>query len=347
MQRIIGESTTLAAALDHVSALAPLSRPVLVLGERGSGKELMAERLHFLSTRWDGPLIKVNCAAISEELIDSALFGHEPGAFTGASTRHLGHFERADGGTLFLDELATLPLRTQEKLLRIVEYGEFERLGGQKTLSVNVRLVGATHANLPKLVKEGGFRGDLLDRLAFDVVPVPPLRARQEDIPVLVDHFALQMCHELGWEYYSGFTQEALNALLAYAWPGNIRELKNVVERSVHRWGSNNTPIETVVINPFPKPYDLPGTSDTTTPPDPREPTQPPSPGHSTTPSSSPSPTGDIEALGFTQCVQNYEIALVQQALEANQHHQQKTANALGLTYHQLRALLRKYKGRL
>ena len=334
MQRIIGESTTLAAALDHVSALAPLSRPVLVLGERGSGKELMAERLHFLSNRWDNPLIKVNCAAISEELIDSALFGHEPGAFTGATSRHLGHFERADGGTLFLDELATLPLRTQEKLLRIVEYGEFERLGGQKTLTVDVRLVGATHANLPKRVADGRFRGDLLDRLAFDVVPVPPLRQRQEDIPALVEHFAVHMCHELGWEYYSGFTPEALSELLAYPWPGNIRELKNVVERSVHRWGSSSTPIEVVVINPFP-----PATENHAGESAPPE---------NTALENKPAQTQTLKPeLGFTESVQQYEINLVSQALDANQHHQQKTADALGLTYHQLRALLRKYKGRL
>jgi len=297
MQRIIGESTTLAEALAHVSALAPLSRPVLVMGERGSGKELMAERLHFLSQRWDKPLIKVNCAAISDDLIDSALFGHEPGAFTGATARHLGHFERADAGTLFLDELATLPLRTQEKLLRLAEYGEFERLGGQKTLNADVRIVGATHANLLEMVDQGQFRGDLLDRLAFDVVAVPPLRERQEDIPALIDHFAVQMSHELGWAYYSGFTDGATQALLTHRWPGNIRELKNVVERSLHRWGNGDTPIETVVINPFPKPK--PVTAATS---------QALSESNAQTPHFQPlpNPVHTVQENGFTHNVQTY-----------------------------------------
>src|SRR5690606_14058123 len=162
-----------------------LNRPVLVLGERGSGKELIAERIHFLSSRWESSLHKVNCAAISDQLLDSELFGHEPGSFTGATRVHHGRFERADGGTLFLDELGAMSIRIQEKLLRLIEYGEFERVGGQQTIKVDIRIVAATNADLKKMAKKGKFREDLLDRLAFDVIPVPPLRERLGDIPEL------------------------------------------------------------------------------------------------------------------------------------------------------------------
>jgi len=198
-ERMIGDSAALASTLDQVSQVAGINRPVLVVGERGTGKELIAQRLHFLSGRWDAPLVKVNCAAMAESLLESELFGHEPGAFTGASRTHKGRFERADGGTLFLDELATMSLRLQEKLLRLVEYGEFERLGGQQTLRVDVRVIGATNVDLQQLAASGQFRADLLDRLSFDVIHLPALRQRQEDIPELARHFAMQMCTELGW----------------------------------------------------------------------------------------------------------------------------------------------------
>ena len=206
---MIGDSSALAAALDHLSRLAPINRPVLVLGERGTGKELAAQRLHFLSSRWDAPLLKVNCAAMAETLLESELFGHEAGAFTGATRSHQGRFERADGGTLFLDELATMSPRLQEKLLRLVEYGEFERVGGQKTHQVDVRVVAATNADLPAMAEAGEFRHDLLDRLSFDIVHLPPLRVRHGDTLTLAEHFAIQMSAELGWDYFPGFSDRA------------------------------------------------------------------------------------------------------------------------------------------
>lgn len=168
---LLGEANRFLEVLEQVSRLAPLDKPVLIIGERGTGKELIANRLHYLSSRWQGPLISLNCAALNENLLDSELFGHEAGAFTGAQKRHPGRFERADGGTLFLDELATAPMLVQEKLLRVIEYGELERVGGSQPLQVNVRLVCATNADLPAMVKEGTFRADLLRSRTFSVSP--------------------------------------------------------------------------------------------------------------------------------------------------------------------------------
>src|SRR5690349_14120398 len=177
---LLGESPAFLEMLAQVSRIAALDRPVLVVGERGTGKELVAARLTFLSPRWDKPFIKLNCAALAESLLDSELFGHEAGAFTGAARRRPGRFELADGGTLFLDEIANASLAVQEKLLRVIEYGSFERLGGSDTVSVDVRVIAATNADLPGRVGAGSFRADLLDRLAFDVVMIPPLRERRE-----------------------------------------------------------------------------------------------------------------------------------------------------------------------
>lgn len=324
-ERIIGNSVSLTHALEQVSRLAPIQRPVLVLGERGTGKELIAERLHFLSSRWDGPFLKVNCAAIAEQLLESELFGHEPGAFTGATRTHHGRFERADGGTLFLDELATMSMGLQEKLLRAIEYGEFERLGGQTTIQVDVRLIAATNADLRKLSEQGKFRADLLDRLSFDVVHLPPLRHRLSDVPELAHHFAVQMCAELGWELFQGFTDGAARQLLEYHWPGNVRELKNVVERSVSRWGNPETPLGEVVINAFDSPFD-----DWEPEPPPAAPTRKKAP-----------PSGPVR---FRRAVADYEKELLRHALEEHNHHQGDTARALGLSYDQLRGLLRKHR---
>src|SRR5271157_1767923 len=233
---LVGEAPTFRAALAQVSQLAALDRPVLVVGERGTGKELVAARLTYLSPRWDKPFVKLNCATLAESLLDSELFGHEAGAFTGATRRRLSRFEIADGGTLFLDEIATASLAVQEKILRVIEYGSFERVGGNETLRVDVRVIGATNVDLPERAASGTFRADLLDRLAFDVVTVPSLRERAEDIPLLAEHFARGMTRELGRQMFQGFTTAALARLTAYRWPGNVRELKNVVERSLYRW---------------------------------------------------------------------------------------------------------------
>ena len=171
----IGESPAFLETLEQASKVAPLSKPVLIIGERGTGKELIATRLHYLSPRWEKPFIKLNCSSLTESILETELFGHEAGAFTGAITQHIGRFERADTGTLFLDELATIPKRMQEKILRVIEYGEFERVGGSETMRVDVRIVAATNANLPDMAERGLFRSDLLDRLAFDVINLPAL----------------------------------------------------------------------------------------------------------------------------------------------------------------------------
>ena len=255
---LIGEASSFLEVIEQVSLLAPIDKPALVVGERGTGKELIAARLHFLSSRWEQPFIKLNCAAINENLLETELFGHESGAFTGANKRNLGRFELAHNGSLFLDEIGNSSLAVQEKLLRVIEYGELERVGGSKTIKVDVRLVAATNENLPELARKGKFRADLLDRLAFDVVTIPPLRARIEDIPILAEHFALAMTKELERDYFPGFSRRAHNALIAYDWPGNVRELKNVVERNIYK-SSPDQLIDEIEFDPFESPYQLSG----------------------------------------------------------------------------------------
>ena len=320
---MIGNSAALASALDQVSRLAPVNRPILVLGERGTGKELAAERLHYLSGRWDAPLLKVNCAAIADSLLESELFGHEAGAFTGATRAQQGRFERAEGGSLFLDEVATMSLRLQEKLLRVVEYGEFERLGGQQTLRVDVRVIAATNVDLKQSAADGLFRNDLLDRLSFDVVHLPALRQRSEDIPELAQHFAIQMCAELGWDLFAGFTPGAMQDLMAHPWPGNVRELKNAVERSLHRWGDPAEPVGEVVIDPFKSPFE-------------DEMTAPATP-------TLPDDNGEPAPVPFNERMDMIEKQLLQEALARQGHNQRRTAETLGLTYDQLRGLVRKH----
>ncbi len=332
---MIGNSTLLAEALDHISALAPVPRPVLVLGERGTGKELAAQRLHFLSPRWDAPLVKVNCAAMAEELLESELFGYEPGAFTGATRLHHGRFERADGGTLFLDELGTMSLRLQEKLLRVVEYGEFERLGGQQSIAVDVRVVAATNADLPQLAASGEFRADLLDRLSFDVVHLPPLRERREDVTELATHFGVGMSSELGWDLFPGFGEAAMATLLAHDWPGNVRELKNVVERSLYRWGDAEAPVDDIVIDPFHRPW-----ASSPAAPSMRSDALP-----ATEPDSETDTKGnDAGVSDFAAHMDALEKQVLVEALARHGQHQRRTADALGLTYDQLRGLVRKHR---
>lgn len=252
LDTIVGEDPAFLTVLDHVSSLARLNRPVLVVGERGSGKEMIAARLHYLSRRWDGPYIRANCAAFSETLLDSAVFGHEAGAFTGAQRQRAGLLERADGGSLLLDEIGLAGQEVQEKLLRAVEYGEFERLGGTRTLTADIRFIGATNEDLRAAAEAGRFRADLLDRLSFDVVAVPALRDRPLDIPILAEVFARGMARELGWPSFAGFSRTAEAMLSAYEWPGNIRELRNAVERSVFRHGDPETSVAEIVIDVFP-----------------------------------------------------------------------------------------------
>ncbi len=252
---MIGQSSSFLDAVERASRAAPLDRPVLVIGERGTGKELIAERLHHLSGRWSGPLVVMNCAALPETLIEAELFGHEAGSFTGATKSRVGRFEEADGGTLFLDELATLSHGAQERLLRAVEYGEVTRIGASKPRQVDVRIVAATNENLPRMADEGRFRADLLDRLSFEVVTLPPLRHRLSDVPVLVDFFGRKMALELDWPRWPGFDEAAKAELAAYQWPGNVRELRNVVERAVYRWEDPERPIAEIQFDPFDSPW--------------------------------------------------------------------------------------------
>src|SRR3954453_3043692 len=253
--QLVGQSSSFLDAVERASRAAPLDRPVLVIGERGTGKELIAERLHHLSARWDGPLIVMNCAALPETLIEAELFGHEAGSFTGPAKARAGRFEEANNGTLFLDELATLSSPAQDRLLRAVEYGEVTRIGASKPLTVDVRIVAATNEHLPRLAEEGRFRPDLLDRLSFEVGTLPPLRHRSSDIPVLADHFARRMALELEWESWPGFSTSAQNRLLEYTWPGNVRELRNVVERAVYRWEDRGRPVDQIQFDPFESPW--------------------------------------------------------------------------------------------
>lgn len=330
---MLGESLALAEALDHLSQLAGVDRPVLVLGERGTGKELAAERLHYLSPRWDEPFVRVNCAAMAETLLETELFGHEAGAFTGATRQHIGRFERADGGTLLLDEIGTMSLPLQEKLLRLIEYGEFERVGGQETLRVNVRVIGATNADLRTMALENSFRADLLDRLSFDVVHMPPLRERDRDALLLADHFAVQMSAELGWELFPGFAPSALEQIQDHPWPGNVRELKNVVERSLHRWGDADHPVAELIVDPFATPWAL------------EQPAR--DSGKETSSTRAPQEIGDTPPVTLVSdlrsAVDDYERALLLKALAANDHNQRRAAEALGLSYDQIRGLVRKH----
>lgn len=342
MQRIIGESSTLVDTLDHVSCVASVNRPILIVGERGSGKELIAERLHYLSPRWNKSFHKLNCAAISEPLLDSELFGHEAGAFTGATKQHLGRFERAHGGTLFLDELATMPMRIQEKLLRLIEYGEFERLGGQKTIHVDVRIVAATNADLPLLVEQQTFRADLLDRLAFDVIHVPPLRERASDIQALADHFATHMFSELDKDGYEGFSATAIRQMQSHNWPGNIREFKNVIERSVCHWGDNTGPIDRVYLDPFLQ-FQTAKDSSNNSAKDNSINNEEPIVSEMQKNTTQIDPQVLDGSISFSEKIKNLELTLLQQGLHRCNHHQKNTAQYLGLSYHQLRALLKKY----
>ena len=215
------------AQLDRVAAS---ETRVCILGETGTGKELVARTIHERSTRSGGPFVTLNCAAVPAELIESELFGHEKGSFTGASGRHIGKFEQADQGTIFLDEIGDMPLNMQAKLLRVLEEGEIERIGGDKPVTVNVRVVVATHRDLDARVKEEKFRQDLFHRVYVFPLVLPPLRERREDIPTLVDHFAAQVCAQNGWKPVP-FAADAMEALQSHSWPGNVRELRNMVER--------------------------------------------------------------------------------------------------------------------
>ncbi len=231
-EQIIGSSPALESVLEQVERVAPTDSTVLVLGETGTGKELIARAIHNLSSRCGRPFIKLNCAAIPFDLLESELFGHEKGAFTGAIAQKIGRFELADKGTLFLDEVGDIPLALQPKLLRVLQEQEFERLGSGRTHQVDVRLVAATHRNLVEMVKRNEFRSDLYYRLNVFPVPLPSLRARREDIPALVEHFVEIYARRMSRQI-DQISPETMAELTSYPWPGNIRELQNFIERSV------------------------------------------------------------------------------------------------------------------
>ena len=321
-QQLIGETPAFLEVLEHVSRVAPLNRPVLVIGERGTGKELIAARIHFLSKRWDSPFIKMNCAALAESLLETELFGHEAGSFTGAGKRRLGRFELANNGSLFLDELSSTSSGVQEKILRVIEYGEFERVGGSESIRTDVRIIGATNDDLPALAERGRFRADLLDRLAFDVITLPPLRQRPGDIMTLAEHFAVKMTVELGMEIFNGFTEQARDELMSYTWPGNVRELKNVVERAVYSRQEEDQPVSEIVFDPFESPW---------------------RPGEKSAGKDVKSTALPVEPYDLKQSIQDEEIRRIEHALEQCRFNQKKTAEFLGMTYHQLRGYLRKY----
>ena len=334
--QLVGQSSSFLDAIERASRAAPLDRPVLVAGERGTGKELVAERLHHLSSRWDGPLVVMNCAALPETLIEAELFGHEAGAFTGAIKARAGRFEQADGGTLFLDELATLSSAAQDRLLRAVEYGEVTRIGASKPVTVDVRIVAATNEDLPRLVAEGRFRADLLDRLSFEVVTLPPLRHRISDIMVLADHFGRRMAMELEWPDWPGFGAAATERLHSYEWPGNVRELRNVIERAVYRWEDGARPIELIQFDPFESPWRPAASARTAEAGSPNV-----APPHASAASSAFDPQGCAD---LRLAVAEYEKAILAAALERCRWNQRAAAAALQLSYDQLRHAMKRHR---
>jgi psp operon transcriptional activator len=329
--QFIGQSGAFLDAVERASRAAPLRRPVLVIGERGTGKELIAERLHRLSARWDEPLVTLNCAAMPETLIEAELFGHEAGAFTGATRARAGRFEEADRGTLFLDELGTLSMGAQERLLRAVEYGEVTRIGSSRPIRVDVRIVAATNEDLPRMAEQRKFRADLLDRLSFEVITLPPLRARTGDIAVLAEHFARRMASEMGWERWPGFAPGALRAMERYGWPGNVRELRNVVERAVYRWDLPTEPVAEITFDPFDSPWKPEASMRAAV--DEREEA-----------AASVLPAPDLGAVGdLRAAVDAHEKAIIEAGLARNRFNQRQTAKALGVTYDQLRHSMKKH----
>ncbi len=324
MTEAIGQSEAFLDFQERLSRVAPINRPVLLIGERGTGKELAAARLHYLSGRWEAPFITLNCASLAPTLIEAELFGYERGAFTGALQRRSGRFESAEGGTLFLDEIGNVPLEVQGKILRVVEYGSFERVGSPERIDVDVRIVAATNADLPELVRRDQFKADLLDRLAFEVLVVPPLRARWGDVLLLARHFAARMAKELGRPETPVIGDAAAAALERHPWPGNVRELKNLVERAVYR--SDTALISEVEFDPFRSPH--------------APLARPERPAREETPV----PKEESPKVMMKAAVWDLQVRMLEAALRRAQYNQRKAAAALGLTYNQFRGLYRRYR---
>ena len=308
--RMIGNSPQIREVTEKIRRVACVPRPVLITGERGTGKELVARAIHDeAGPSADRPMIVVNCAAFSANLLESELFGYERGAFTGADQRHRGKFEQADRGTLFLDEIGNMSLDFQKKIMRVVEYGTFRRVGGQAQIRVNTRIIAATNADLKQRIKEGLFLADLYDRLSFEVIHVPPLRQRVGDVEILARYFLHRFMEEVPNFQGKRFSKNAIEVLRRYPCPGNVRELKNIVERAVYRDTTNEIT-----------------TSDIGLQNEARE---------------------MVAGNTFKEKTEAFEIHLIEKALEGSQGNQASAARYLGLTYHQFRHYLKKYASRL
>ena len=306
--KIVSASPKIQALLEQVEQIASIPRPVLIRGERGTGKELIAAALHYGGDRRDRPFVKLNCAALSETLLESELFGHEKGAFTGSTDRRRGRFENADGGTLFLDEIGNTALDFQKNVLRVIEYQEFERIGGNQTIQVDVRVVAATNADLEEEIARDRFRADLYDRLRFTVIHLPALRERLEDVRPLADYFAEQLYEEVPTLVQRPFSQASLEAMEAHSWPGNVRELKFAVERALCVAQSEQVQVEDL-------PPEVKG-------------------------------EGAVEVIAgdFDDQVRTMELRLLTGALAKADGSQKDAAQDLGLTYDRFRHLLRKHE---
>jgi DNA-binding NtrC family response regulator len=315
---IVGDSAMIRAVTTKIERVAPLPRPVLVLGPRGTGKELVARAIHMLSPRASEPFITINCAAVAESLLESELFGHEEGAFTGATKQKEGKFELADGGTLFLDEIGNMSLEFQAKILRVLEYQRFERVAGSESIQVNVRVIAATNADLKVAIAEGRFRADLYDRLAFEVITLPRLAQRMEDVPMLATYFLAKFRHEVAGIAVREISAEAFDRLCAYDFPGNIRELKNVVERAIYMAQGEKLVAADI---------------DGALPPEANE--------HNLV--QNPHGFVDDPSQALTDRVDAFEAWLCQDALERTRFRQKEAAQLLGLSYDQFRQRFKKY----
>ncbi len=339
----LGESEIFLNFQSELSRAAAINRPVMIIGERGTGKELAASRLHYLSGRWEAPFIALNCAALPPSLIETELFGHSAGAYTGAGKARKGRFEEADGGTLFLDEMGLIPIEVQEKILRVVEYGSFEPVGSSTTVEVDVRIVAATNQDMPELCEQNKFKRDLLDRLSFEVLFLPPLRERGIDKMLLAEYFAVRMSSELGRSDVPVFSDNVRSIIDKYPWPGNIRELKNVIERAVYR--SDDSSIDELTIDPFKNPFkpiehqELEGSFITSVQLD---------RGKSDGDDFVENAVSVLPKLSdFRRNIREIEIEYLKRALKESRNNQRAAAEKLALTYDQFRGLYRKYSEEL